>query len=342
MFIQDNEPLKAHSTMRLGGKAAHLSEAKEYEDVAKLAAWAKEHELPILVIGDGSNIVWRDEGFPGLVVVNRLMGFETSSAEADSLYFTVGAGENWDSVVERSVAMGYSGIAELSLIPGTAGATPVQNVGAYGKEISDVLVTVEGYDLLTQQFVTIPASECSFGYRTSRFKTMDKGRFFITAVTLLLSRHQPQPPYYESVQQYFDRHGISSATVKDVRQAVVEIRGAKLPDVKTVANTGSFFGNPIIKQELFARLLASNPQIKSWPTEDGQIKLSAAWLIEQAGFKDAHDPETGMATWPGQSLVLINEYAKSTADLLRFKQKIVDAVQAKFGIALEQEPELLP
>ncbi len=328
--------------MRLGGKAAHLSEVKERGDILELVAWAKEHELPTLMIGDGSNIVWRDEGFPGLVLVNRLMGFETNSAQADSLYFKIGAGENWDTVVERSVAMGYNGIAELSMIPGTAGATPVQNVGAYGKEISDVLVTVEGYDLLTGQSVTIPASECGFGYRTSRFKTTDKGRFFITAVTLLLSKHQPHPPYYESVQKYFEQYRITSPTVADVRQAVMAIRTAKLPDVKTVANTGSFFGNPIIRREQFSQLQAGNPQIKYWQTDDGQIKLSAAWLIEQAGFKEAHDPETGMATWPGQSLVLINEYAKSTADLLRFKQKIVNAVQAKFGITLEQEPELLP
>jgi UDP-N-acetylmuramate dehydrogenase len=342
MFIQDNVPLQAYSTMRLGGQAAYLSEVNEHSDITDLVMWAENRQLPILMVGDGSNIVWRDEGFAGLVLVNRLMGFESTNADENTLYLTIGAGENWDSVVERSVAMGYNGIAELSLIPGTAGATPVQNVGAYGREISDTLVTLEAYDLQNSQFVTIPASDCAFGYRTSRFKTKDKGRFLITAITLLLTKYKPQPPFYSAVQQYFTKHQVDNPTANDIRQAVIAIRSAKLPDVKTVANTGSFFGNPIISQESFSQFLADNPLVKYWHTEDNRIKLSAAWLIEQAGFKEFHDQETGMATWPKQPLVLINEHAGSTADLLRFKQKIVDAVQKKFNITLMQEPELLP
>lgn len=342
MFIQDNVPLQAYSTMRLGGRAAYLSEVNEHGDVSQLVAWAKERQLPILMIGDGSNIVWRDEGFPGLILVNRLMGFETTNSDENTMYFTIGAGENWDSVVERSVNMGYNGIAELSLIPGTAGATPVQNVGAYGREISETLVTLEAYDLQAGQFITMPASDCAFGYRTSRFKTADRGRFLITSITLLLTKYKPRPPFYDAVQQYFNEHRITDPTVKDIREAVVAIRSAKLPDIKTVANNGSFFANPVVDQAQFSELLANYPQIRYWHTEDNQTKLSAAWLIEQTGFKEAHDQETGMATWPGQPLVLVNEHAHSTADLLRFKQKIVDAVQTKFGITLQQEPELLP
>lgn len=340
--MQENVPLQAFSTMRLGGAAAYLSEINEHSDVAQLAAWAKERNLPVLTIGDGSNIVWRDEGFPGLVLVNRLTGFETSNPSEDSMYLTVGAGENWDSVVERTVQMGLGGIAELSLIPGTAGATPVQNVGAYGREIADTLVTLEAYDLQTDQFVMMTAGDCQFGYRTSRFKTTDHGRFIITKITLLLSKIPPTPPFYDSVAQYFKDHNIVSPTVANVREAVVAIRTAKLPDVKTVANNGSFFRNPIITADQFNMLLGDYPMMKYWHQDDGSVKLSAAWLVEQAGFKDIHDPETGMATWPTQSLVLVNERAKSTADLLKFKQKIVDTVQAQFGVTLEQEPELLP
>ncbi len=342
MFIQENVPLQAFSTMRLGGTAAYLSEVNEHGDVAKLAAWAKERQLPVLTIGDGSNIVWRDEGFPGLVLVNRLTGFEVSNSDETKAYLTVGGGENWDSVVERTVAAGLGGITELSLIPGTAGATPVQNVGAYGREIADTLVTLEAYDLQTDQFVTMPASDCSFGYRTSRFKTTDHGRFIITSITLLLTKTPPTPPFYDSVAQYFKDQGISVPTLADVRQAVISIRTAKLPDVKVVANNGSFFRNPVITADQFNMLLSDNPQMQYWHQDDDSVKLSAAWLVEQAGFKDAHDAETGMGTWPKQSLVLVNEHAKSTADLLRFKQKIVDEVQAKFGVMLEQEPELLP
>ncbi len=342
MYIQDNVPLQAYSTMRLGGKAAYLSEVNEHDEVNKLVAWAKERQLPILMIGDGSNIVWRDEGFPGLVLVNRLMRFETNSPDENTLYLTVGGGENWDSVVERAVSMGFNGIAELSLIPGTAGATPVQNVGAYGREISENLVTLEAYDLQAGQFINLPASDCGFGYRTSRFKTTDKGRFLITAISLMLTKDPPRPPFYDTVQQYFNEHSIENPTPKDIREAVLAIRSAKLPDVATVANNGSFFGNPVIDQAQFSQILANFPQIKYWHSDDNKVKLSAAWMIEQAGFKEAHDPETGMATWPGQSLVLVNEHAGSTADLLKFKQKIMDAVQAKFGITLQQEPELLP
>lgn len=342
MYIQENVPLQAFTTMRLGGKAAFLSEANEHADIPRLVEWAKEKQLPIIMVGDGSNIFWRDEGFEGLVIVNRLLKFEAFQPEDSTLYLTIGAGEPWDSVVARSVEMGFSGIAELSLIPGTAGATPVQNVGAYGKEISDVLMTLEAFDLHEGKFVTITGSDCGFSYRTSRFKTTDKSRFLITSITIKLSKDKPSPPYHDAVREYFKNHQISNPTVAQLREAVVAIRSAKLPDPAIVANNGSFFGNPIINQVTFTQLSADHPMIKYWHTSDNKIKLSAAWLIEQAGFKDKHDPKTGMGTWPNQPLILVNEHANSTADLLTFKQKIVDAVHAKFGITLEQEPELLP
>ena len=342
MFIQDNVPLQAYSTMRLGGKAAFLSEVNERSEITELVAWAVERQLPIIMVGDGSNIVWRDEGFPGLVLVNKIMRFETSNPDENTLYLTAGSGEDWDSVVARSVEMGWSGIAELSLIPGTVGATPVQNVGAYGREISDVLMTLEAYDLHEQKFVIMPAHECNFGYRTSRFKTTDRSRFFITAVTMLLTKNKPLPPYYETVQTYFTKNNIPDPTPADMRSAVVAIRSAKLPDPKVVANTGSFFANPIIDQSDFAMLEEKIPIIKYWRVDDDHVKMSAAWLIEQAGFANNHDAETGMSTWPTHSLVLVNEHAKSSADLLRYKQKIIDAVKAKFDITLVQEPELLP
>lgn len=342
MFIQDNVPLQAYSTMRLGGTAAYLSEVNDRFEIPKLLAWAKERQLPVLMVGDGSNLFWRDEGFPGLVLVNRIMRFEVFEQDETTWYLTVGAGENWDSTVARSVSMGLNGIAELSLIPGTAGATPVQNVGAYGREISEVLVTIEAYDTQTERFVTIPASEGNFGYRTSRFKTTDKGRYFITAITMVLRKENVQPPYYDAVQTYLKENNISEPRPVDVRGAVIEIRSNKLPDPKLVANNGSFFANPIIPQAQLVPLREAFMNIKYWAHGDSDVKVSAAWLIEEAGFKDFHDSETGMATWPKQPLVLVNEHANSTADLLHFKQKIIDAVQAKFGITLQQEPELLP
>lgn len=328
--------------MRLGGNAAYLQEIHTTEELRTAVAWAEKQQLPIIMIGGGSNIVWADAGFGGLVLVNALRGIEIAPAHSDRYSVTIGAGEVWDDVVERTVAAGLTGIEALSLIPGTAGATPVQNVGAYGQEIADTLTSVEAYDLQQHDFVSLLASDCAFGYRTSRFKTTDKHRYLITAITLELVKSNPQPPYYGAVQAYFDAHDIQTITPRALREAVVDIRSHKLPDPAHVANNGSFFGNPIVEQSLFTHLATQYAELPHWPVDNMHVKLSAAWLIEQAGFKDAHDTTTGMATWPTQPLVLVNEHARSTADLLAFRDKIIAAVHQKFDITLTQEPELLP
>lgn len=341
MQIRENVPLSEHSTMRLGGPARYLADITDRSQIAEALAWAEERQLPFMMIGGGSNIIWSDQGFPGLVLVNKITGFDTVNQDEENLYVAVGAGENWDDVVKRTVDMGYSGIEQLSLVPGTAGATPIQNVGAYGREIKDVLVSVEAYDTQAKQLVNLRADECGFGYRMSRFKAEDKGRFLITAITLHLTKTNPQLPFYPTLQSYFDEHGIHDFTPQVVRDAVIAIRSSKLPDPAKVANNGSFFFNPIIDNGKLQQLRESYPQIPSWPVENGKAKISAAWLVEQAGFKGAHDQDTGMATWEKQPLVLVNEHAEKTEHLLKFKQKIVDAVQQKFGITLVQEPELV-
>jgi UDP-N-acetylmuramate dehydrogenase len=342
MNVTENADLSALSTMRLGGKAKYYTEITSRDEIEEAINWAIEHQVPPLMIGGGSNIFWRDEGFDGLVVVNKIMGYDEHQESDASHILTIGAGENWDTVVERSVTAGLSGIEALSLVPGTAGATPIQNVGAYGQEIADVLVSVEAYDLHTRQFVNIPAKDCAFGYRTSRFKTTDRDRFLISSLTLRLAKKNPEPPFYRALADYFSHHRIDSFTPGAVREAVIDIRSSKLPDPAKVANNGSFFANPIIDNKSAVMLLARYPKMPHWPDTEGQTKIPAAWLIDEAGFKDFHDAETGMATWPTQPLVLVNEKARSTADLLKFKAKIVDAVQQQFGIVLEQEPELLP
>ncbi len=338
--MQQNVSLADYSTMRLGGRAGYLVELNDKANLPSLLDWAKQEKLAVIVIGGGSNIVWREEGFDGLVIVNKLRGF-TASKEDDDTYVEIAAGEDWDGVVARCCEMGLNGLAELSLIPGTAGATPVQNVGAYGREIADVLVSLEAYDTTTDAFVTIASDECEFGYRTSRFKTHDKDRFVITSVTLQLSHSSPVPPFYQPVSEYLEQHDIAEPSVMDIRNAVIAIRSQKLPDPAVVANNGSFFANPIIDQAQYDNN-KSLEAIKAWPLDDGTVKLSAASLLEAAGFRDYHDQATGMATWSSQPLVLVNESAKSTKDLLQFKQQIVDTVQRQFGITLVQEPELLP
>lgn len=341
MHIQENVSLRDYSTMRLGGTARYLADITNASEIPEVIQWAKAQKLPTIMIGGGSNIIWSDAGFPGLVLVNKIKGYEVISQEAEHLYVRVGAGENWDETVQKLVTTGYSGVEELSLIPGTVGATPIQNVGAYGREVKDVLVSVEAYDQEANKMVHIRGDECGFGYRTSRFKTTDKSRFFITAMTLHLLKQPPQPPFYSALQQYLEQQGATSFSPQVIRDAVIAIRSAKLPDPATVANNGSFFHNPIVSTDQARQLQNEYPGMPLWPTDETHTKLSAAWLVEQAGFKDVHDQETGMATWTTQPLVIVNERANTTADLLRFKQKIVDAVQQKFGILLEQEPELV-
>jgi len=329
--------------MRLGGTAAYAVEVTTRAELEEAVAWATEQSLPMIMVGIGSNIVWKDEGFNGLLIINKIMRFEDFAEDDANHYVTIGSGENWDSVVERTVAAGLTGIEALSLIPGNAGATPVQNVGAYGQEIAQTLTSLEAYDTTTKQFVNIPAMDCGFAYRSSRFNGADKGRFFITAITLHLAKANPAPPFYATLQKYLDDNNITSFTPSIIRDAVIAIRNSRLPDPAVVANNGSFFANPIVDGGTLAQIQADYPDIPHWDTgEPGKVKLPAAWLVEKAGFKDFYDSETGMSTWPAQALVLVNKSARSTADLLKFKQKIVDAVATKFNVTLVQEPELLP
>jgi UDP-N-acetylmuramate dehydrogenase len=328
--------------MRLGGAAAYMLDINDKHQIPEAIAWAEQRNLPVIMIGGGSNIIWKDEGFPGLVLVNKVLGFEEQQEDDENYFVTIGAGEVWDDVVKRVVAKGMTGVEALSLIPGTAGATPIQNVGAYGQEIAQTLVSVEAYDRQAKQLVNIQNIDCGFGYRTSRFKTTDRGRFFITNITLHLLHQNPQPPYYAALQEYLDEHDIHDHAPQIIRDAVIAIRSSKLPDPAKVANNGSFFANPIIDEGLLTQLQATYPNIPHWPAKEGYVKIPAAWLLEQAGFKGVHDEATGMATWPVQPLVLVNECATSTGQLLAFRQKILDTIKQKFDIALEQEPELLP
>lgn len=342
MNILQNVSLATYTAMGVGGNAAYLVEVNDRMQVLEALSWAQTNKLPAIMIGSGSNIFWRDEGFQGLVIVDKILRYEVFEEDETNVFLTVGGGEPWDSVVERSVLAGLTGIEAMSMIPGSTGATPIQNVGAYGQEIADVLVSVEAFDTQVRDFVTIPVSDCGLGYRTSRFKAADHGRFFITGITLHLTKDHPKPPFYGAVSTYFETNDITEFTPQTLRQAVVAIRTAKLPDPKIVKNNGSFFANPIIDEYKFAEWSDNYSQVPHWSQDDAKVKISAAWLIEQAGFKDFHDSETGMATWPSQPLVLINENAKSAANVLAFKQKIVNAVKLKFDVTLEQEPELLP
>lgn len=342
MNILHGVSLADYSTMGLGGIAAHMCVIESRIELLEALSWAQQQQVPVIMIGSGSNIVWRDEGYAGLIIVNKIERYETFNEDDENMYITAGSGENWDTIVERTAQAGLTGIEALSLIPGTAGATLVQNIGAYGQEIAQTLVTAEVFDIAANDFTTMRAEDCGFGYRTSRFKTTDRGRYFITAITIHLRKANMQPPFYASLQSYFESNAITDFSPMSVRNAVLAIRSSRLPDPAIIRNNGSFFSNPIIRHEHIVQLRELYPAIPSWAAGESNVKVPAAWLIEQAGFKDIHDSATGMATWAAQPLVLINESAKTTADLISFKKQIVDGVANKFGITLQQEPELLP
>lgn len=342
MEIQQNISLKNYSTMRLGGNARYLAKVNSKTDLTDCLNWAQANNQKFIIIGNGSNIVWQDSGFDGLVIVSQIKLSEVKEISKTQSLFTQGAGENWDDFVSKTVELGFSGIEQLSLIPGTAGAAPVQNIGAYGRELKDVLESVEVFDIKKNEFLNLSNADCRFGYRTSIFKTHSKGQYAITSITLKLTRTNPQPPFYNSLQTYLQNNQITNYTPASIRQAVIEIRRDKLPDPKQVANNGSFFTNPIVSKEIVHSLLELYTDMPNWPQADEQIKLSAGWLLEHAGFtKGYQDVSTGMALWKNQPLVVVNQSARETSDLLAFKQKIVDTVYSKFGITLEQEPELI-
>lgn len=342
MQIQENVSLAPYSTMRLGGDARFLAEVTDEDELVEALTFANEKQLATHIVGDGSNTVFGDKGFDGLVIVVSLIGV-TKKASGEALLLDVSSGENWDGIVQLSVNEGFCDIAALSAIPGTAGAAPVQNIGAYGQQVSDSLVSVRAYDTTVDNFVTISRQDCNFSYRGSRFNTGDRGRFIITQITLRLSHTSVGPPFYQDLSAYFEHHAINQNAVSpsQLREAVTAIRAIKLPNPSVVANNGSFFRNPVVSANEFENLKQTFPELKAHKTDDGNLKLYGAQLIELVGMKDYHSAETGMATWKNQALVLVNESAKTTSDLLQFKQTIVDSVYKKFGVTLTQEPEFV-
>jgi UDP-N-acetylmuramate dehydrogenase len=349
MQLTFDVPLAPLTTMRLGGNAKAFCVLTTEDDLTQAVAWAQENNLPMFMLGGGSNIIMGDGGFEGLVMKNEIMGFDLQSQGAGvrdqgldegQVSITVGAGEIWDSFVERTVALGLTGVEALSLIPGTVGATPVQNVGAYGQEVSQTIVELKAYDTKRDEFVVLSSNDCEFGYRDSRFKEREHGRFFITSVTFTLHKGQLQPPYYKALEQYMAEHNIADYSPASVRAAVIAVRQSKLPDPTEVANTGSFFKNPIVSATMFEDIKQNYPEAPGWPLDDGTVKIPAGWLLETAGYK-GYKHNNGMGMYEKHALVMVNYSASSFADLAEFKDEVCSKVQDMFGVMLAVEPEII-
>lgn len=340
MDIHTSIPFKNLTTMRLGGPARFFAEARTPAELQQLYKEAEAKQIPVFIIGGGSNLVAHDEGYAGLVIRIKIPGFEII---ADDLYHTtikIGAGENWDSVVKRTVDMRLTGIEAMSAIPGTAGAAPVQNVGAYGQEIAGVLTSLEVYDTFENAMSTMQNAECEFGYRHSIFRSSQQGRYIITSITLKLSKNLPAAPFYDSLQAYLDEHAITTFTHQTIRDAVMAIRADKLPDPAVKPSAGSFFKNAIVEAWQLAELQKTYPDIKAFEMGNDTFKLSTGWLIEKSGFKGQllH----GIRVNEKNCLVLINESAQSYADLIAARDEIIDKVRDTFRIQIEQEPLEVP
>lgn len=336
MDVMTNISLKQYTTMKLGGETRYMATADSASDVVSLYRNARKENLPIFVLGGGSNVITHDEVFEGIVLLNKIKGFEVISETDETTDVKIGAGEVWDEVVEKAIGLGLQGIEAMSGIPGTAGAAPVQNVGAYGQEIADTLISLEAYDSKTDTIVTISADECDFSYRNSIFRDKEKGRYCILNITLRLNKAEPKPPYYASLQKYIDENDIREVNLSVIRVAVLNIRSEKLPDPAELPSAGSFFKNALVEKWKLEELQKEYSDIPNYAMSDGRYKIPTGWLIDKAGLRGYRSH--GMRVYEKNALVLVNDSATGYDDLAAIREEIVQIVFDKFGIKIEQEP----
>lgn len=336
MDVRTNIPLKNFTTMKIGGPARFMTEVRTPQEVIDIYTSAAKQSLPIFILGGGSNVIARDEGYNGIVVRIRIPGFEILTDDTNSTTIKVGAGEIWDSVVQKTVEMRLSGIEAMSAIPGTAGAAPVQNIGAYGQELADTMQSLEAYDTRMGQIVVLQNSDCDFKYRDSIFRSTEKGRFVILSITLKLSKNLPQPPFYDTLQKYLDDRGINIFTHEVIRNSVIDIRKEKLPDPTVLPNSGSFFKNALVESWQLKRVKEKFPDIPSYEMADGSFKIPTGWMIEHAGLKG--ELIEGIRVYQNNALVLVNESAESYENLANARNAIIGKIRDTFGIQIEQEP----
>ena len=300
----------------------------------------KEQSIPdtnILLIGSASNILFTKD-YDGLVLKNEILGIAIVHEDEEFRYVTAGSGVLWNDLVEFCINNDLGGVENLSLIPGTVGAAPIQNIGAYGVELKDVLHAVKFLDIRDRHWIVFNNRDCDFGYRNSIFKQKLKGRFIITSVTFKLKKNHTTNISYGSIKDLLTGKGIGDPTIKDISEAVKEIRKSKLPDPTQFGNAGSFFKNPIISFEEHKQLLAEYPDIVANEVENG-YKIAAGWLIERAGWKGYREGDVGC--YPKQALVLVNYGDATGTQLLELSQKIQQSVLKKFGILLEAEVNIM-
>jgi UDP-N-acetylmuramate dehydrogenase len=342
-FLQE-VPLAPYTTFQIGGPARWFAEAVSEEDIAAGIAFAAERRVPLFILGGGSNLLVSDAGFSGLVLRIGLRGIE-SAPESGGAILSAAAGEDWDGLVAYAVAADLAGVECLAGIPGTVGGTPVQNVGAYGQEVSQTIVTVRAFDRKTREFVDLSASDCGFSYRRSIFNSSQRDRYVVSRVRYALRRDAPANFAYADVARYFAARNVTEPALSDVRNAVRSIRAQKgmliVPGDADCRSAGSFFKNPVVPastlDSLAGELKVEKQSIPAYPAQKGEVKLSAAWLIERAGFAKGYAlGNAGISS--RHTLALINRGGASATEVTALRDKVIDAVASRFAVRLEPEP----
>jgi UDP-N-acetylmuramate dehydrogenase len=337
LLLKERQSLKPFNTFGVDVCAQLFAEAHDEAQVREALALAAQRALPLLVIGGGSNLLLTKD-VEALVLRMASLGRGILSDDDQRVVVEAEAGEPWHPFVLWTLEQGLAGLENLSLIPGTVGAAPMQNIGAYGVEIKDVFAGLTALDRETGEVRDFALEDCAFGYRDSLFK-QQPGRWLILRVRFVLQRHSTLHLDYGPIRQRLEAQGIQAPTALDVSRAVCEIRSEKLPDPARLGNAGSFFKNPLVMASLAERLRAEHPDLVAYPAANDQVKLAAGWLIERAGWKGFRDGDAGVHE--RQALVLVNHGHATGSQLLSLARRIQADIVAKFGVTLEIEPNVL-
>ncbi|MBR4729932.1 MAG: UDP-N-acetylmuramate dehydrogenase [Prevotella sp.] len=327
--------LKAHNTFGIEAKCRRFLEYTSIEEAQQVAQILRESDTPYIIIGGGSNLLLTKD-FEGIVVRSDVLGY---GFEESGFRMTCGSGEVFDEVVEASLQAGLYGLENLSLIPGDVGASAVQNIGAYGVEAKDYIETIEAVEIATGQVVEIPAEDCGYGYRQSRFKQEWKNRFLITRVTYALSQTFKPHLDYGNIRAELERKGIKEPTAQQLRDTIIDIRNAKLPDPKVEGNAGSFFMNPIVSREKYEQLAAQYEGMPHYDVDTDHVKIPAGWMIDQCGWKGKSLGRAGVHS--KQALVLVNRGGATGAEIVTLCNAIRADVKAKFDIDIHPEVNIV-
>ncbi len=333
MKIQENISLKPFTTFGIDKKAKFFTAVETLDELKAALLAAKEKQLTVFILGGGSNILLTRD-IEGLVIKLEIKGINLVKEDGDQLWVEVGAGEMWHELVLHSIAEDWAGLENLSLIPGTVGASPMQNIGAYGVEIKDVFDSLQAMHRETLEMQSFDAEACRFGYRESVFKQTFKDQFVITSVTFRLSKTPNFHLEYGAIREVLAANDIDQPSIRAISDAVIQIRQSKLPDPKEIGNAGSFFKNPTIPNAQFDALKASYPSIPGYPSAEG-VKVAAGWLIEQTGWKGKRIGEVGVHA--KQALVLVNYGGGTGEEIKKLSEQIQASVYDKFGVQLQAE-----